>query len=66
MNGVDYCPHKRGHNIVVLDECGTVVDQRAFDTTKYQEGVSMATYLDAIPGDHVVLIAVQQTTGNYS
>ena len=64
VNGVDYCPHKRGHNIVVLDECGTVVDQRAFDTTKYQEGVSMATYLDAIPDDHVVLIAVQETTGN--
>lgn len=60
---MDYCLHKRGHNIVVLDECGKVVDQRAFDTTKYAEGVFMAKHLDAIPDDHVVLIAVHETTG---
>ena len=65
VNGVDYCPHKRGHNVVVLDQCGKVVDQRAFDTTKYEEGVAMAKFLDAMPDGYIVLMAVQETGGKF-
>lgn len=64
VNGVDYCPHKRGHNVVVLNQCGKVVHQKAFDTTLYEEGVAMAKFLDSLPEEHVVLMAVQETTGS--
>jgi len=65
VNGVDYCPHKSGHNVVVLDQCGNTVKQQAFDTTLHREGVAMAKFLDEIPEDHVVLIAVQGTGGGF-
>ncbi|XP_066916590.1 catenin alpha-2-like [Clytia hemisphaerica] len=64
VNGVDYCPHKRGHNVVVLDQCGNVVKQQAFDTTQHKEGVAMAKFLDEIPENHIALIAVQETGGD--
>ena len=63
VNGIEYCPMKRGHNVVVLDQIGSVVSAHAFDTTEPAEGTRMSKFLDDIPADHVVLIAVQDTTG---
>lgn len=63
VNGVEYCPRKRGHNVVVLDEVGSVVQVQAFDTTSKTGGIEFAKFLDDIPEEHVALIAVQDTTG---
>lgn len=63
VNGVEYCPRKRGHNVVVLDAVGTVVSVQSFDTSDQTGGVALAKFLDEIPKEHVALIAVQDTTG---
>ena len=63
VNGTEYCPKRRGHNIVVLDEIGNVVATRTFDTQDPSEGMAMAKFLDEIPDEHIALIAVQDTTG---
>lgn len=63
VNGVEYCPRKRGHNVVVLDEVGTVVSVQSFDTSDENGGIAFAKFLDEIPKEHVALIAVQDTTG---
>ena len=47
----------------MLDQCGSTVKQQAFDTTQHKEGVAMAKFLEEVPEDHVVLMAVQGTTG---
>ena len=63
VNGVEYCLRKRGHNVVVLDQCGSVVSSENFDTTQQKESESMARFLNDIPKDHIALVAVQETTG---
>ena len=61
VNGVDYCPKKPGHNIVVLDPTGEVVVAKNFNTNAGQ-GAAMGQFLDEIPEEHVVLIATQGVT----
>ena len=63
VNGIECCPKRKGHNIVVLDEIGNVVATRSFNTVDPQEGMAMAKFLDDIPEEHIALIAVQDTTG---
>lgn len=63
VNGVEHCPKKQGHNVVVLDKVGDVISTKAFDTAEHREGAAMSKYLEDIPEDHVALIAVQGTSG---
>ena len=62
VNGQEYCPKKRGHNVVVLDPCGEVVAAKVFNTNSAYEARAMAQFLDGLPEDHVVLSATQDTT----
>lgn len=63
VNGIECCPKRKGHNIVVLDEIGNIVATRSFNTSEPSEGMAMASFLDEIPDEHIALIAVQDTTG---
>lgn len=62
VNGVEYCPNKPGHNIVVLDPTGELFEVKNFNTNA-GEGPDMARYLDSLPDDHVVLVATQDLNG---
>ena len=66
VNGIECCPKKKGHNVVVLDEIGNIVGTRSFNTVEPSEGMAMAKFLDEIPEEHIALIAVQDTTGMVS
>ena len=61
VNGVEHCPKKPGHNIVVLDPIGEVYAARNFNTNA-GEGTAMGQFLDQLPEDHVVLVATQGLT----
>ncbi|XP_020626915.1 catenin alpha-2-like [Orbicella faveolata] len=61
VNGVEHCPKKPGHNIVVLDPIGDVYAARNFNTNS-GEGAAMGQFLDELPEDHVVLVATQGLT----
>ena len=63
VNGIECCPKRKGHNVVVLDEIGNIVATRSFNTVESSEGMAMAKFLDDIPEEHIALIAVQDTTG---
>lgn len=62
VNGMEYCPNKPGHNIVVLDPVGEMVEVKNFNTNA-GEGPEMARFLDSLPDDHVVLVASQDLNG---
>ena len=62
VNGVEHCPQKPGHNVVVLDPTGEVYEAKNFNTNS-GEGPALGKYLDNLPEDHVVLIATQGVTG---
>ncbi|KAK3704830.1 hypothetical protein QZH41_005032 [Actinostola sp. cb2023] len=62
VNGIEYCPNKPGHNVVVLDPTGELVEVKNFNTNA-GEGPDMARFLDALPDDHVVLVASQDLNG---
>ncbi|KAJ7385581.1 Catenin alpha-1 [Desmophyllum pertusum] len=61
VNGVEHCPKKPGHNVVVLDPIGEVYATRNFNTNA-GEGSAMGQFLDQLPEDHVVLVASQGLT----
>ena len=61
VNGVEHCPKKPGHNVVVLDPIGDVYAARNFNTNG-GEGAAMGQFLDQLPEDHVVLVATQGIT----
>ena len=62
INGVEHCPKKVGHNVVVLDPIGEVVAAKNFNTNS-GEGPAMKQFLDQLPEDHVVLVASQGVSG---
>jgi hypothetical protein len=62
VNGVEYCPNKPGHNIIVLDPTGEIVHVKNFNTNA-GEGPDMARFLEELPDDHVVLVATNNVTG---
>lgn len=62
VNGVEHCPRKVGHNVVVLDPVGEVVASKNFNTNA-GEGVAMGQFLNQLPEDHVVLVATQGING---
>ena len=61
VNGVEHCPRKPGHNVVVLDPIGDVYAVRNFNTNS-GEGPAMGQFLNQLPEDHVVLVATQELT----
>ena len=62
VNGVEHCPKKVGHNVVVLDPTGDVVAAKNFNTNS-GEGLALGKFLDELPEDHVVLVATQGVNG---
>ena len=62
VNGVEHCPRKVGHNVVVLDPIGDVVAAKNFNTNA-GEGPALGQFLDQLPEDHVVLVATQGVNG---
>ncbi|XP_078357479.1 uncharacterized protein LOC144642389 [Oculina patagonica] len=67
VNGRDYSPHGRGHNVVIVDATTGVVDGAAsFDT--HGDGTAgnrLRDYLNAIHGDKIVLVAIQDAGANH-
>ena len=59
VNGVEHCPRKPGHNVVVLDPIGDVYAVRNFNTNA-GEGPAMGQFFNQLPEDHVVLVATQE------
>ena len=62
VNGVEHCPRKVGHNVVVLDPSGDVCAVKNFNTNA-GEGPALGQFLDQLPEDHVVLVATQGVNG---
>ena len=62
VNGVEHCPRKVGHNVVVLDPTGEVFAAKNFNTNA-GEGPALGQFLDQLPEDHVVLVATQGVNG---
>ncbi|XP_020601288.1 uncharacterized protein LOC110040396 isoform X2 [Orbicella faveolata] len=67
VNGNDYSPHSRGHNVVVVDaKTGTVLGSKWFDTYGVSSsGTALRDYLNAINGDKIVLVAIQDAGSTY-
>ena len=65
VNGVDRSSRVRGHNVVILDDSGNFVTSKSFDTgdASRDEGSAMASFLDCLPNERIVLIATQDTKG---
>ncbi|KAL9964627.1 hypothetical protein ACROYT_G028291 [Oculina patagonica] len=61
VNGKDYSPHRRGHNVVIVDaETGAVLGSKHFDTfLDSSAGDKLRDYLNAINGNKIVLVAIQ-------
>lgn len=61
VNGKDYSPHGRGHNVVIVDaKTGAKLDSKSFDTHGVSAaGTALRDYLNAINGDKIVLVAIQ-------
>ncbi|KAL9978627.1 hypothetical protein ACROYT_G016164 [Oculina patagonica] len=67
VNGKDYSPHGRGHNVVIVDaKTGAVLGSKSFDTSNISSaGVALRNYLNAINGDKIVLVAIQEEGSAY-
>ncbi|XP_078368661.1 uncharacterized protein LOC144652511 isoform X2 [Oculina patagonica] len=67
VNGKDYSPHGRGHNVVIVDaKTGTVLGSKSFDTHGVPSaGVNLRDYLNAINGTKIVLVAIQDAGSTY-
>ena len=67
VNGIERSPMMRGHNIVVLDSDRNFIMAANFDTADSTkgEGVKMATFLQQLPQERIVLIGTQGTTGGF-
>ncbi|KAL9979296.1 hypothetical protein ACROYT_G016940 [Oculina patagonica] len=61
VNGQDYSPHGRGHNVVIVDaKTGDVLGSKCFDTYYASSaGIGLRDYLNGISGDKIVLVAIQ-------
>ncbi len=60
MNGVDVSPNKRGFNVAIIAEDGTVLDTAAFDTfADPAASHALAEFLAAAPDDALIAIAVK-------
>ena len=45
---------------------GVVVSSKSYDTTSHFAGVTLAKDLESLPENHIVLIAVQGSTGSFT
>ncbi|PFX19678.1 Angiopoietin-4 [Stylophora pistillata] len=61
VNGKDYSPRLRGHNVVILSGVtGSFLDSKVFDTHASSDaGYRLRDYLNSIIGNKIVLIAIQ-------
>lgn len=61
VNGNDHSPHRRGHNVVVVDATtGAVLEAKYFDTHgDSSAGNRLKDYLNGILGYKIVLVAIQ-------
>ena len=60
VNGVDVSPNRRGFNIAIIAEDGTVLDTAAFDThADPAASHALAEFLAAAPDDAIIAIAVK-------
>ncbi|XP_022800000.1 uncharacterized protein LOC111337884 isoform X2 [Stylophora pistillata] len=68
VNGKDYSPHLRGHNVVVISAVtGSVLASKAFDTFgNSTAGNRLRDHLNSIKGDKIVLIAIQDEGSVYT
>ena len=66
VNGIERSPMLRGHNIVILDSDRNFIMAANFDTADSSkgEGEKMATFLQQLPQERIVLIGTQGSTGS--
>ena len=56
----------RGHNVVAVDQEGSVIEAKAFDTFgDISSGRNMANFITSLPDQTVVLIATQDSANVY-
>ena len=56
----------RGHNVVAVDQEGSVIEAKAFDTFgDSSSGTNMANFITSLPDHTVVLIATQDSADVY-
>ncbi|KAL9972050.1 hypothetical protein ACROYT_G018289 [Oculina patagonica] len=67
VNGKDYSPQGRGHNVVTVDaETGAVLGAKSFDTyADPNSGENLRDHLNAINGNKIVLVAIQDVGSTY-
>lgn len=61
VNGIDFSPHGRGCNVVVVDgRTGGVLERKTFHTNENPSaGDHLKEYLDGLDGNKIVLVAIQ-------
>ncbi|KAL9983545.1 hypothetical protein ACROYT_G005733 [Oculina patagonica] len=62
VNGIDYCKKSRGHNIVTVYPNGSIHASVGFDTMYLQGVADMKEFIDSLPDNLIVLIAVHDST----
>lgn len=67
VDGIARSPRFRGHNVVVLEaKTGAVLEAEAFDTHGQESaGENLKLYLNAIRGDKIVLVTIQDEGSKY-
>ncbi|XP_048581101.1 uncharacterized protein LOC116618466 [Nematostella vectensis] len=62
VNGVNYCKWGRGHHVAAFSMTGSYLGYHSFDTWADElAGSKMATYIDSLPPNTLVLIAVRDS-----
>ncbi|XP_022787616.1 neurogenic locus Notch protein-like [Stylophora pistillata] len=67
VDGTEYSPQNRGHNVVVVDGAtGVFLAARAFDThADSSSGNNLRDYLKSLSGNKIVLVAIQDSASEY-
>lgn len=66
IDGIEVSPKQRGHNVVALDQEGSVIDAKGFDTwAESSSGKNMAAFITSLPDHTVVLISVMESGNSF-
>ncbi|KAL9962770.1 hypothetical protein ACROYT_G031908 [Oculina patagonica] len=66
IDGFEMSPKSRGHNVVAVDQEGSVIEAKTFDTYgDSSAGTNMANFITSLPDHTVVLIAVHESGNVY-
>ncbi|XP_031573912.1 uncharacterized protein LOC116307751 [Actinia tenebrosa] len=66
VNGTDYNSYGRGHNLAAFRMNGEFISKASFDTHgKAQAGADMSTYINSLPDNSIVLVAVEDSGHNH-